>query len=129
MSNTWTYGNNNYSSEDLVDAAVLDMKSRLENNPTDWVIVKELAGNVSDGWIIPTDALTDNEINNLDVTKHYSVSAIITADTDLGLTSEEAVAKIATHRNAYSNFKAVNTIFKLQTYAPTNVDMSVYTSS
>ena len=128
MSNSWTYGNNNYSSEALVDAAVLNMKSRLENNPTDWVIVKALEGNATDGWIVPSVELTDSEIANLDATKHYSVSSVIAADNDIGLTAADATAKIAEHRAVYADFAQVNSVFKLQHYAPTNVDMSGYVS-
>ena len=129
MSYTWTYLGISYESEALVEDAISDTKLRLENNPTDWVIVKALEGNATDGWIVPSVELTDSEIANLDATKHYSVSSVIAADNDIGLTAADATAKIAEHRAVYADFAQVNSVFKLQQYAPTNVDMSVYTSS
>ena len=133
MANKWYYCVTKYTTEALANAAVLVMKERLDNNPTDWVIVKELAGNASEGWVVPVAALTDNEISNLDSTKYYSVASIIDADNDTGLTAAEVTAKVSEHRTAYANHMMVNSIFKLQDdstevqeYAPTNVDMSEY---
>ena len=124
MATKWYYANVEYETEALVEAAVLVMKDRLENNPTDWVVVKELSGNASDGWVVPAATLTDSEINNLDVTKHYNVSALISGDNDIGLTASEATARITEHRGTYANHYRVNTIVKIQEYSPPNTDMS-----
>jgi hypothetical protein len=111
------------------------MKARLDNNPTDWVIVKRLSGSVDSGWLVPVDALTDSEINNLDEGEFYSVSSVLGSDSDLGLTSSEATAKVAEHRDYYADYMQVNAIFKIEmsegvpnitTRAPTNADMSGY---
>jgi hypothetical protein len=126
MTTTWFYSGEQYSTEALVNAAVLDQKARLDSNPTHWVSVKELSGNASDGWIVPATTLTDSEINSLDATKHYNVSAVISGDTDTGLTAAEATAKIAEHRATYADYFRVNTISKMQEYSPSNADMSVY---
>ena len=126
MTTTWFYSGKQYSTEALVNAAVLDQKLRLDNNPTDWVTVKELSGNASDGWVIPATTLTDSEINNLDDTKHYNVASVIGGDNDIGLTASEVTAKIAEHRATYANHWRVNTIAKVQEYSPSNADMSAY---
>ena len=129
MAIKWHYANVAYETEALAEAAVLVMKERLENNPTDWVVVKELSGNANDGWVVPATALTDSEINNLDDTKHYNVSSVLAGDTDIGLTASEATAKIAEHRTVYSDSFRVNTLVKIEEYSPSNADMSGYTAS
>ena len=49
---TWIYNNEIYNTEAEVEVAVTSLKSRLDNNPTDWVTVKEVTSNGSGGWII-----------------------------------------------------------------------------
>ena len=129
MTTTWFYSGNVYSTEALANAAVLDQKARLDNNPTDWVTVKELSGNESDGWVVSGTTLTDSEINNLDDTKHYNVSSVLAGDNDLGLTASEATAKTAEYTTVYADQYQVNTLVKTEAYSPSNADMSVYTAS
>lgn len=124
MANTWVYTGTEYTTENAVNAAVVERKARLENNPTDWVIVKELTGNADDGWVVPSETLSDSEINSLDATKYYSVAAVVDGNNDLGLTAYEATAKVAEHRTSYARFIQANTISLL--YPPSNVDMSGY---
>lgn len=136
MATIWQYCGDEYETEALVNAAVLNTKSRLDNNPTDWAIVKEISGSVATGWLVPVHTLTDSEINNIDTTKVYSVSSVKHSDMDFGLTSSEATAKVAEHRASYAAYLRVNLIIKYDTvdpsepteYAPTNVDMSGYVS-
>tara|TARA_R110000764_G_scaffold238170_1_gene335014 strand:+ start:767 stop:1141 length:375 start_codon:yes stop_codon:yes gene_type:complete len=123
MANIWVYTGTEYTTEDEANAAVVARKSRLDNNPTDWVIVKELTGN-ADGWVVPSETLSDSEINSLDAAKHYSVAAVVDGGNDLGLTASEANAKVAEHRTSYARAINVNTISIL--YPPSNVDMSGY---
>lgn len=124
MANTWVYTGTEYTTEDEANAAVVERKARLENNPTDWAIVKELTGNADDGWVVPSETLSDSEINSLDATKYYSVAAVVDGNNDLGLTASEATAKVAEHRTSYARFIQANTILLL--YPPSNVDMSGY---
>lgn len=133
MATIWQYCGTDYETEALANAAVLNTKSRLDNNPTDWVVVKELSGSAATGWLIPVDTLTDSEIDNLDTTKFYSVASVKHPDMDFGLTSSEVTAKVAQHRASYAVFLRVNVIVKIEDtvlteYAPTNVDMSGYVS-
>lgn len=127
MSTTWFYKGNQHTSEADVNQAVLDFKNRLDNNPTDWVVVRQLTGDAESGWVIPVEELTDAEINALDQAHHYSVSSVVEGGSEVGLTATEATAKVAEYRLGFANYYGANVITK--TYAPTNEDMSVYTSS
>lgn len=124
MSTTWFYKQNEYTNETDVNQAVLDFKSRLDNNPTDWAVVQRLTGDAENGWVIPQEELTDAEINNLDEAHHYSVSSVIGGGSEVGLTATEATAKIVEYRSEFAEFFNANVIIKA--YAPTNVDMSYY---
>ncbi len=136
MATIWQYCGSEYETEALVDAAVLSTKSRLDNNPTDWVIVKKISGSAAAGWSIPTASLTDSEINNIDATKTYNVASVTHSDNDFGLTASEATAKVAQHRASYAAYLRVNVITRVDDtiptdlaitlYAPTNADMSGY---
>ena len=124
MATTWTYNSTEYTSESDVDAAVTALKSRLDNNPTDWVTVKEVTSNGNGGWVVPTETLTDSEIDTMDSDKNYNVSAVHSGYTGTGLTGTEATAKVAEIRTEYAVWIGANTIHK--SYAPTNEDMSGY---
>lgn len=124
MSDIWIYNNNAYNTEAEVNAAVTALKNRLDNNPTDWVVVKEVTSNGEGGWIVTPTPLTDEEINNLDTTKYYNVNSVPAGDTFIGLTGEEAAVKVVELRSLYANWIRANVIVK--EYAPTNEDMSGY---
>jgi hypothetical protein len=124
MSIKWFYKDTEYTSEADVNQAVLDFKNRLDNNPTDWVVVRQLTGDAESGWVVPVEKLTDTEINNLDETSHYSVSSKVGSGSDVGLTAAETTAKVAEYRTEYAQYCRANTIST--EYAPTTVDMSAY---
>lgn len=124
MNTTWFYKENEYTNETDVNQAVLDFKSRLDNNPTDWAVVQRLTGDAENGWVIPQEELTDAEINNLDEAHYYSVSSVIGGGSEVGLTAAEVTAKVVEYRSEFAEFYRADVIIK--TYAPTNVDMSVY---
>lgn len=124
MSTKWFYKDTEYTSEPDVNQAVLDFKSRLDNNPTDWVVVQRLTGDAESGWVVPMEELTDAGINNLDEAHYYSVSSVIGGGSEVGLTAAEVTAKVVEYRSEFAEFFNANVIIK--TYAPTNVDMSVY---
>lgn len=126
MATNWYYFNTKYSSQEDANQKVLAVKQRLDNNPTDWVVVKKLGGSAESGWIIPTEGLTDQEINNLSASHYYLVSAVINGESSIGLSSVQANAKVLAHRKEYCDFYMVNTITEIKLYAPTNVDMSGY---
>ena len=127
MSVSYFYNRQSYATEQEVNAAVTELKTRLENNPTDWVIVKEVTGSAEDGWTVNPTKLTDEEILNLDPTKHYNVSSVISGDTHIGLDGTEATAKVYEIRTIYATYIEANTIY--HGYPPTSEDMSGYVSS
>ena len=120
----YQYAYESYNTKAEVEAAVVALKARLDNNPTDWVEVSLLSGSEEDGWIIPVEHLTDEEINSLDPSSYYSVSEIHGSNSFVGLTGTETTAKIAEFRRNYARFKMANII--TETYNPTNEDMSGY---
>lgn len=121
---TWYYNNNSYSTEAEVDAAVTALKSRLDNNPTDWVIVKEVTSDGNGGWVVPSETLTDAEIDSMSSDKYYNVNAVHSGATHTGINGTEASNRVSEIRSAYAQFIDANTIRK--EYAPTNENMSGY---
>lgn len=124
MSTTWFYNDNEYTSEADVNQAVLDFKNRLDNNPTDWAVVKQLTGDAESGWGVPQEGLTDAEINSLDETQHYSISSVVGGGSEVGLTAAEITAKVAEYRTEYAQYCRANTVS--MEYAPNIIDMSGY---
>jgi hypothetical protein len=120
----YLYIGQQYETQSEVEAAVTAFKSRLDNNPTDWVDVQLLGGSEADGWVVPVEKLTDAEINSVSASSHYSVSSIVGGGSYVGLTGPEVTAKVAELRTEYANYKGANVI--TETYAPTNEDMSGY---
>ena len=66
-------------------ASVLVERNLLDTEPTNWIEVKAITGNSTDGWLIPPVKLNDAEINNIDDTKTYMVASIIGGENLLGL--------------------------------------------
>jgi len=136
MSTKWYYCTETFSTQEDVNQKVLDVKQRLDNNPTDWAIVKKLGGNSKSGWIVPVTKLTDTEINNINANHYYSISSVVGSDTLIGISSVEIQAKALEFRKEYCDYYRVNTVTQLTEvdsvitetteYAPTNVDMSGY---
>lgn len=124
MNTTWFYKDNEYTSEADANQAVLDFKNRLDNNPTDWAVVKQLTGDAESGWGVPQEGLTDAEINALDETQHYSISSVVGGGSEVGLTATEITAKVAEYRTEYAQFFRADVI--VCTYSTTNIDMSGY---
>ena len=126
MATEWHYALQSYSSEADANAAVTAMKSKLDNEPTVWCEVKLLSGNANDGWVVPSEKLTDSEINNLDANSFYNVSAIISGTTYTAISGTEAATRVNELRTEYAQNRNVNKIIKIEPYAPTNQDMSGY---
>lgn len=126
MAIQWLYALEAYSSEAEVNAAVTAMKSKLDNEPTVWCEVKLLSGNANDGWIVPSEKLTNAQINNLDANSFYNVSAVFSGTTYTGISGTEAATRVNEIRTEYAQNLGVNTITKVDPYAPTNEDMSGY---
>lgn len=136
MSTKWYYYGEAFSTQEDANQKVLDVKQGLDNNPTNWAIVKQLGGNSESGWIVPVTRLTDTEINNLNANYYYSVSSVVGSETLIGISSAETQAKVVKYRKEYCDCYQVNSIkevtevdgviTEITEYAPTNVDMSSY---
>ena len=128
MAVTWYYADGEYTSEADVNAAVVSFQSRLDNNPTDWVLVKEVTHNPDGTWLVNSTLLTDDQINNLDPNRHYNINAVHSGTTFTAVTGVEAVSHVQSIRTEYATWKGANSITKvaIDEYSPTNVDMSSY---
>jgi len=136
MSTKWYYFAETFSTQEDANQKVLDVKQRLDNNPTNWAIVKQLDGSDELGWVVPRAVLTDAEVNSLNANHYYSISSVVGSGTFIGLSSSEIQAKIVEYRKEFCDYYQVNTVKQFtkadgvitQTieYAPTNVDMSGY---
>lgn len=125
MSVKFYYNHKEFASLEEAEAEVEVVHNILENLPTKWCQVKEVTGSAEEGWNIPTESLTDSQILNLDPTKTYSVSATLSGDNEVGLSSADAQAKITELRTKYANYKKANAIVKVEELNPSR-DMSSY---
>ena len=134
-----------YDTVDEVEDAVTAMKARLDNNPTDWCVVKPSISSKTfriDGNEVVAYAygnpLTDAEINELDTSETvYNVFSINDADNYTEVSEDNVAEKIRLMRASYGRWLAVNKYFDSQvedgelliTHNVTNEDMSVYVTS
>lgn len=131
-----------YDTVSDVEAAVTAMKSRLDNNPTDWCVVKPSVSSKTlriDGNDVVAyeygDPLNDTQINALDSSDTvYNVFSINDADNYTAVSEADVAAKVTALRKSYARWLALNKYFDSQveegasliTYNVTNEDMSGY---
>jgi len=134
MAVIYMYNGTEYSTEAAAQAAVPTLKTRMENNPTDWMEAKELTGSSESGWVITGDNITDAEILSPDSTKTYSCYSQYDGENYIGLTSTELTSKVDFFRRKYGNYCNAAKIVKVETGADTEtvteidttIDMSGY---
>lgn len=136
MAIVYYYKDGEYSSESLAQAAATSEANRMENNPTDWMVVKEVTGSDVSGWTVTSATLTDSEIKNPDSAKTYLSYSEITGNHHIGISSAELTTQYTAMRTAYANYWNLNEITKVDdstnphtvtTITPTT-DMSNYMS-
>ena len=131
-----------YETVEEVEAAVTAMKARLDNNPTDWCVVKPMINPrtiaIYTGDVIGYDSgepLTDAQINALNPDEWlggngiYNVYSIHAGDNFTEVSESLAVQKVKTLRAYYARWLVVNRYFVNETGAVMNVtneDMSGY---
>lgn len=138
----YIYAEKTYETVDEVQAAVLKMKTRLDNNPTEWCIVKRALGstsiNVNGSEVLAYNyggPLTDSQINSLSTSDHvYNVFSINDGDNFTALPEENVAEVIRGMRTSYA--KWLNVSKYLDTNVPegeafivhdvTSEDMSIY---
>ena len=138
----YIYGGTAYETVPDVEAAVTAMKLRLDNNPTDWCVVKPMINprtiKIYTGDVIAYDSgepLTDAQINSLGSSENvYNVFSIYEGD-NFTEVSEAAVAeKVRAMRKGYATWLNLTKYFdsnveegeNLITHNVTNEDMSGY---
>lgn len=138
----YIYAETAYDTVNEVEAAVTSMKSRLDNNPTDWCVVKPSVSSKTlriDGNDIVAyqygNPLNDTQINALDSSDTvYNVFSINDADNYTAVSEADVAAKVTALRRGYARWLALDKYFDSQveegaaliTYNVTNEDMSGY---
>ena len=138
----YMYASTAYETVEEVEAAVTAMKTRLDNNPTDWCVVKPMINPrtiaIYTGDVIGYDSgepLTDAQINALNPDEWlggngiYNVYSINSGDNFTEVSEAVAVQKVKTLRTYYARWLVVNRYFINETGAVMNVtneDMSGY---
>ena len=138
----YMYAATAYETIEEVEAAVTAMKARLDNNPTDWCVVKPMINPrtiaIYTGDVIGYDSgepLTDAQINALNPDEWlggngiYNVYSINSGDNFTEVSEAIAVQKVKTLRTYYARWLVVNRYFINETGAVMNVtneDMSGY---
>ena len=131
-----------YETVNDVEEAVTVMKARLDNNPTDWCVVKPSISSKTlriDGNDVVAyaygDPLTDAQINALDSSETvYNVFSVYDADNYTAVSEADVAAKVTALRKSYARWLALDKYFDSQveegaaliTYNVTNEDMSGY---
>ena len=142
MMSIYNYAGREYTSVENVEAAVSAMKTRLDNNPTDWCVVKPMINPrtiaIYSGDVIGYDSgkpLTDAQIQALNDDEWlggngvYNVYSINDGDNFTELSEALAAQKVRTMRLSYARWLIVNRYFVNETGAVMNVqneDMSGY---
>lgn len=112
MKITYRYDGVEYSTEELAQAAATAKQGRLENNPTDWVCVKEITDNGEGGWVVHPNYLSDEQINNIDISSNYSLFCPTNGQTFMPLTAPEVTAKVLEFKHVYMQSRALNRIIE-----------------
>ena len=136
------YANTEYNTVEEVEAAVTAMKARLDNNPTDWCVVKPMINPrtiaIYSGDVIGYDSgepLTDAQIKALNDDEWlggntvYNVYSVVDGDNFTEVSEALAAQKVRTMRLSYARWLVVNRYFNGETGAVMNVineDMSGY---
>jgi len=136
MAISYFYAFEKYSSEAEAQAAVAALLDRLQNNPTEWMEVKEITGSQEAGWVIPSTKLTDAEILNPDGSKTYMAYSKISGSNVMPLTATQLEEKRNEFRVFYGDYLRANVITKsdesttppTETTVTPTTDMSDYVS-
>jgi len=129
MAIKYVYGSEEFETEADAQAAAAALAVRMENNPTDWMVVKEITGSNEDGWLVSPTELTDNQIENLDATKKYLAYSVQGSNHDMPLTAAEVTTKRDEYRAIYGQWKNANFMQKIDdsTTPPTETEIDINT--
>ena len=133
----YEYGLVGYETLEEVEAAVTQMKDKLDNQPTQWCVVKPMINPrtiaIYSGDVIGYDsgeALTDAQIKALSTSDTlYNIYSVFEGDNLTELSEEEVVEKVNTLKINFARMHEVNTYFDYELKVAVNVtneDMSGY---
>tara|TARA_Y100000114_G_scaffold46819_1_gene42646 strand:- start:863 stop:1291 length:429 start_codon:yes stop_codon:yes gene_type:complete len=114
MSTKYYYVNSEYNTENEAQDAATALSVRMQNNPTDWISVKEITGNNETGWVINPKLLTDAQILNPDKSKTYTCFSQYSGENVIPVSATELTIKSNEYRKIYGQFWNVNTIEKFE---------------
>lgn len=137
MMSRYVYASQQYDTLDEVEAAVTQMKDKLDNQPTTWCVVKPMINPrtiaIYSGDVIGYDSgepLTDAQINALSNSSAvYNVYAIYDGDNFTEVAEVDVASKVTNMRLSYARWLEVNKYFDTDNNSVNNVtneDMSVY---
>ena len=109
----WGYANTRHATLEDAEATAVAMKNTLENRPTTYINVRQVAGSAESGWSWATDRkLTDTEIVNLSGEGLYYSSSQFDSEAIYGQTVDEVKARVIKCRNLYGTSLDVDTIYQ-----------------
>tara|TARA_Y100000114_G_scaffold107555_1_gene100909 strand:- start:384 stop:797 length:414 start_codon:yes stop_codon:yes gene_type:complete len=114
MSIKYNYAGNQYDSENEAQDAATALSVRMQNNPTDWIGVKEITGSNETGWLINSKLLTDAEILTPDENKTYTCFSPYSGENVIPVTATELKEKNNEYRKIYGQYWDANIIQKIE---------------
>jgi len=113
MAKTYYWASDSYSSLDEVNASVESKKDYIDAYPCDFVQVKLLSGTAEDGWLVPSEILTHEQL--LVVTDEdpnfYAVSSVHHGDTAIGLTASEMLQEVSRLKRSWGAWVELDTVY------------------
>ena len=109
----WGYANTRYATLEDAEATAVAMKDTLDNKPTTYINVRQVAGSAEAGWSWATDKkLTDAEIVNLSGEGLYYSSSQFDSEALYGQTVDQVKARVLKCRNLYGTSLDVDSIYQ-----------------
>lgn len=124
ISGTFRYKGKNYSTEAEAQQAVVDFKNALDNQPSTYCTVRRLGGNAEDGWVVPPEQLTDEEILSVS-DGWYSIHSSLHGPQLMPLTAAEVLEKVQEYKTQEARLFLADKIIYTAEYS-TDEDMSGY---
>lgn len=114
MSIKYLYACKEYNSEDEAQDAATALSVRMQNNPNDWITVKEITGLSKTEWLINPTLLTDAQILNPHPNKTYTCFSQYSGENVIPVSATELTIKSNEYRKIYGQYWNVNTIVKFE---------------
>ncbi len=123
MTTKYLYRNWVVDTEAEAQAKLSETKTRLDNNPTDWCMVKCVEPVADDTFSVIAGELTDEQILNPDSTKTYIFYAKWTGENFFPLTSTELTEKVFECRRDFAIAENLTVIKSYQEREWTDADL------